>query len=51
MRYRQSIHIPRNTWFEVEVRWNRGVASLKINGSNVYTGISQPEFTSGESGW
>jgi hypothetical protein len=43
-------NIPRNTWFEVEVRWKRGVASLKINGSNSYTGVSQPEFTSGDIG-
>lgn len=43
-------HIPRNTWLEVEVRWNRGVASLKINGNNFYTGVSQPEFTSGDIG-
>ena len=43
-------HIPRATWFDVEVRWNRGVASLKINGSNSYTGVSQPEFTSGDIG-
>jgi hypothetical protein len=47
-----SIHrnIPRNTWLEVEVRWNRGVASLKIDGSNAYTAVSQPEFTSGDVG-
>lgn len=47
-----AIHssIPRNTWFEVEVRWNHGVASLKINGSNVFTTVSQPEFTSGQVG-
>ncbi len=47
-----AIHsnIPRATWLEVEVRWHRGVASLKINGSNFYTGVSQPEFTSGDIG-
>jgi hypothetical protein len=43
-------NIARNTWLEVEVRWNRGVTSLKINGNNVYTGVSQPEFTSGDIG-
>jgi hypothetical protein len=42
-------NIPRNTWFEVEVRWNHGVAALKINGNNFFT-VSQPEFTTGRIG-
>jgi hypothetical protein len=42
--------IPRDTWLEVEVRWNRGVASLKINGRSFYTSIPQPEFTDGQVG-
>jgi hypothetical protein len=45
-----STGIPRNTWFEVEVRWNRGVASLKIDGITLFKAVSQPEFTSGDIG-
>jgi hypothetical protein len=44
------VNIPRNTWFELEARWNRGVASLKVNGVPVFTDVSQPEFTSGQIG-
>jgi hypothetical protein len=43
--------VPRNTWFEVEVRWNQGVASLKVNGVNVAMAVAQPEFTSGQVGF
>jgi hypothetical protein len=42
--------IPRNTWFEIEVRWNRGVATLKLNGVRLLQPASQPEFTSGDIG-
>jgi hypothetical protein len=42
--------IPRNTWFQVEVRWNRGVSSLKVDGITVVEAVSQPEFTSGDIG-
>lgn len=47
-----SMHsgIPRNTWFEVEVRWNRGVTSLKIDGMSFFTDIAQSEFSSGQVG-
>jgi hypothetical protein len=44
------LNIPRNTWFDVEVRWNRGVASLKVNGIDISTAVSQPEFTTGQIG-
>jgi hypothetical protein len=44
------VNIPRNTWFDVEARWNRGVASLKVNGVTLFTDVSQPEFTSGKIG-
>lgn len=45
-----SVHanVPRNTWFSVEVTWTQGVATLKIDGISLYTGISQPEFTDGK---
>jgi hypothetical protein len=42
--------IPRNTWFEIEVRWSNGVTSVNIDGKSVYTKIAQPEFTSGKVG-
>jgi hypothetical protein len=45
-----DVNIPRNTWLELEVRWNRGVASLKVNGVPVFTEVSQPEFTTGKIG-
>jgi hypothetical protein len=45
-----DVNIPRNTWLELEVRWNRGVASLKVNGIPVFTEVSQPEFTTGKIG-
>jgi hypothetical protein len=43
-------NIPRNTWFDVEVRWIEGVASLKVNGVNIFTNVSQREFTTGQVG-
>lgn len=41
---------PRNNWLDLEVRWSNGVASLKIDGSTVYTTVQQPEFTRGQVG-
>jgi hypothetical protein len=41
--------IPRNTWFDVEARWNNGSTSVKINGLGIGT-FSQPEFTTGRIG-
>jgi hypothetical protein len=43
--------ISRNTWFEVEVRWNQGVTTAKVNGIPIFTNISQPEFTTGKVGF
>jgi hypothetical protein len=43
--------IPRNTWFEVEVRWKNGVTTAKVNGVPLFTNISQPEFTTGKVGF
>ena len=43
------LDIPRNTWFGVSVHWKNGQATLAING-HIFTGASQPEFTSGRVG-
>ena len=42
-------HIPRNTWFQVELRRDSGTSLLKINGSVVFN-IQQLAFTSGQVG-
>ena len=43
-------HIPRNQWFEVEVRWNHGETTVKVNGLNIGIHVTQTEFTSGRIG-
>jgi hypothetical protein len=42
-------HIPRNQWFDVEVHWDHGKTSAKVNGLGTAT-VSQPEFTTGQVG-
>lgn len=37
-------------WLDIEVRWNRGKTTVKVNGLTVLTGIAQPEYTSGQVG-
>lgn len=43
-------HIPRNQWFDVEVRWNHGQTTVKVNGLNIGIHVTQTEFTSGRIG-
>ncbi len=47
--YFQPSH-PRNQWFEVEVRWNHGETTVKVNGLNIGIHVTQTEFTSGRIG-
>lgn len=44
------LSIPRNTWFDVEVHWKQGVATLKVNGIDISTPVSQAEFQTGQVG-
>ena len=37
-------------WLDIEVRWNRGKTTVKVNGLTVLNGIAQPEYTSGQVG-
>lgn len=40
----------RNVWIDVELQWNRGRTTLKIDGVVVFSGIEQNDFTSGQLG-
>ena len=42
--------IERNTWLDVELQWNRGRTTVKIDGVVAFSGIEQSEFTSGQVG-
>src|SRR5678815_1045636 len=44
------VGIPRNTWFDLEVKWNKGVTTLSVNGQPIVSGITQNEFQSGQIG-
>jgi hypothetical protein len=37
-------------WLDIEVRWNRGKTTVKVNGLTVLAGIVQPEYTFGQVG-
>ena len=43
-------HIPRNQWFDVEVRWNHGKTTAKVNGLGVAVDVPQTEFPQGQIG-
>jgi hypothetical protein len=40
----------RNIWCELEVRWNNGVTTLKVDGQQFFQPLSQSEFTTGKVG-
>lgn len=45
-----DLHIQREVWYVVEIRWDKGVTTLNINGQPVFTGVRQLEFTAGQVG-
>lgn len=45
-----DLHIKRDVWYLVELRWNKGVNTLSVNGLPVFTDVRQLEFTGGQVG-
>ena len=43
-------HIPRTTWFDVEVHWKNGKTSASVNGLGIFQNVSQQEFMTGQVG-
>ncbi|HKS58230.1 MAG TPA: hypothetical protein VJS12_23240, partial [Steroidobacteraceae bacterium] len=43
-------HIPRTTWFDVEVHRKNGKTSVTVNGLGIWKDIPQQEFTNGQVG-
>lgn len=39
-----------NVWFDLEVQWNKGRTTVKIDGITIFKDIEQTEFTSGQVG-
>jgi hypothetical protein len=47
---RLTFRFPTNTWVDLEIHWNSGVASMTVNGNTGFQGLQQPEFTHGQVG-
>jgi hypothetical protein len=49
-RYSPGPDAGRWPWLDIEVVWNRGKTTVKVNGLTVVTNVAQPEYTSGQVG-